>query len=139
MSLFFSPFSFLTHTHTQKNKLKRMKKRNKKALNIQIVRYEILSHHRGLNHEGSIAFPFLLFNFHFTIISFSFSFGNENRRSTIYFVCSEFGAKYLSLPLLFVRSACVCVCVCSPGEKNQLLRKLENTVFQIRELHCQPG
>lgn len=23
--------------------------------------------------------------------------------------------------------------------KNQLLRKLENTVFQIRELHCQPG
>lgn len=38
-------------------------------------------------------FSVLLFNFHFTIISFSFSFGNENRRSTIYFVCSEFGAK----------------------------------------------
>lgn len=69
----------------------------------------VVYYHHGLNHRGSLyCFSVLLFNFHFTIISFSFSFENENRRSTIYFVCSEFGAKCFSLcrwSVFFFRSS----------------------------------
>lgn len=95
-------------------------------LNIQIVCYEILSHHRGLNHETLLP-SVLLFNFHFTIISFSFSFGNENRRSTIYFVCSEFGAKCVSLS----ECACVCVYVCV----SVFARREEPVIEKVRK-HC---
>lgn len=75
----------------------KMKKKIAEYSNRMLCDFVVYYHH-GLNHRGSLyCFSVLLFNFHFTIISFSFSFENENRRSTIYFVCSEFGAKCFSL------------------------------------------
>lgn len=81
-----------------------------KSLNIQIVCCAILLYTiiMASTTVALYCFSVLLFNFHFTIISFSFSFENENRRSTIYFVCSEFGAKCFSLccwSVFFFRSS----------------------------------
>lgn len=87
-----------------------MKMKKIKSLNIQIVCCAILLYTiiMASTTVAQYCFSVLLFNFHFTIISFSFSFQNENRRSTIYFVCSEFGAKCFSLcrwSVFFFRSS----------------------------------
>lgn len=102
-SFFLSVFFFLFRS-SEETKMK------KKSLNIQIVCCAILLYTiiMASTTVALYCFSVLLFNFHFTIISFSFSFENENRRSTIYFVCSEFGAKCFSLcrwSVFFFRSS----------------------------------